>query len=67
MVASECSKCGSPNQPYLMVRERNVDLVLVDGVCLDCGFSWSKVMKSVEYVELLAMYEREAIEAFKRR
>ena len=69
MVGHKCRVCGSPNPPYLMVRERNVDLVLVDGECLDCGFCWSEVMKFAEYEKLVAEYEKEAIEAinsFKR-
>ena len=66
MVGRECRVCGSPNPPLSMVREHNLDLVLVDNECLDCGFCWSEVMKFAEYEKLVAEYEKEAIESIKR-
>ena len=54
MLAMKCPHCGSPNAPLGHVRERNVDLVLVDMRCLDCGFRWSAVMTWVAYQKDIA-------------
>jgi hypothetical protein len=37
-----CPRCGSENTPF-KPRERYQDLVLVDWICLVCGYEWSVV------------------------
>jgi len=67
MVERKCRVCGSPNPPLFMVRERNIDLALVDSECLDCGFCWSEVLTFAEYKKMVAEYEKEAVDCLKRR
>ena len=66
MVERECRRCGSPNSPLFVVRERNFDLILFDVLCLDCGFSWSEVLTADEYHEIVAYYEKDFVDAVKK-
>jgi len=62
MAERKCRRCGSPNSPHFVVRERNLDLVLINAVCLDCGFSWSEALTVAEYNEIVAYYEKDYID-----
>jgi len=67
MVERECRRCGSPNSPLFVVRERNIDVLLVNCVCLDCGFGWSEALTVAEYNKIVAEYEKEFVASLKRR
>ncbi len=52
-----CPSCGSPNAPLFEVRARNVDLVLLDMECLDCGYCWSDALEVADFEQnILAHY-----------
>jgi hypothetical protein len=67
MVERKCRVCGSPNSPLFRERERNIDLILFDCVCLDCGFGWSEALTDAEYNKIVAEYEKEFVDSLKRR
>jgi len=59
----KCRRCGSPNSPLFVERDRNIDVILFDCVCLDCRFSWSEVLTVAEFNKIAVEYGKELHES----